>query len=204
MSSFSALWWFIPLGFLLVFLRFYRVWLLYYLAGTSGLAYLLTQLLTRVVDVRAALAASVASSAHTILGLAQIETQVAQNAPGVLLVLVVTQRVGWTILQIGVESSGLLEMVVFASLVAFYPGWSAGQRLVRGAAGLLLTWGANILRMVIIAGMLHFFGKEALVLAHTFIGKLVFFVLTLAIYWATITAPSIGDLEKRFARSGRL
>ena len=204
MSSFAALWWFVPLGLLLGFLRFYRVWLLYYLAGTSGLAYLLTQLLTRVVDVRAGLAASVASSAHFVLVLAQIETQVAQNAPGVLLVLVVTQRIGWTILQIGVESSGLLEMVVFASLVAFYPGWSASQRFVRGAAGLLLTWGANILRMVIIAGMLHFFGKEALVLAHTFIGKLVFFVLTLAIYWATLTAPSISDLEKRFARGGRL
>jgi exosortase family protein XrtG len=192
-----SLLWFLPFLALLWFLRRYRIWILYYLLGASGLAYLLTRLLTQVIDVRTWLATSVASSVHFILGLTQIETQVVQNAPGILLVLVVTQRIGWTILQIGVESSGLLEMVVFTSLIAFYPGWSSLQRVTRGALGLLLTWGANILRMIVIAALLHWFGKEVLVLAHTFIGKLVFFVLTLAIYWALITFPSLNDLEKR-------
>jgi exosortase family protein XrtG len=203
MESAQILLWCVPFLALLWFLRRYRIWLLYYLWGASGLAYLITLLLTRVIDVRTHLATSVALSVHFLLGLTQIETQVAQNAPGVLLVLVVTQRIGWTILQVGVESSGLLEMVVFTSLVAFYPGWSAAQRTARCLIGLVLTWGANILRMIIIAGMLHFFGKEVLVLAHTFIGKLVFFVLTLAIYWALITFPSLSDLEKRLARGER-
>jgi exosortase family protein XrtG len=179
------------------FLRRYRVWILFYIIGTTGLAYLLTQIFSYSFDIRTILAQSVAVSVHYLLGLVQIETQIVSNAPGVLLVLVLTQRVGWTILQIGVESSGLLEMIVLTSLVIFYPGWSTKRRLASSLAGICLSWGANIFRMIVIAVMLHFFGKEALVLAHTFIGKLVFFGLTLAIYWAIITFPSLGIIERK-------
>jgi exosortase family protein XrtG len=194
--------WLLPYSALLWFLRRYRIWILYYLVGATCLAYLLVQTFTQIIDVRTILASSVASSVHILLGFAQIETRVVENAPGLLLVLVVTQRIGWTILQIGVESSGLLEMVVLTSLVSFYPGWSFPQRVSRGLAGLALTWGANILRMIIITALLHFYGKEVLVLAHTFIGKLVFFIFTLAIYWALFTLPTLDDLEKRLVRHG--
>ncbi|GAP07144.1 exosortase/archaeosortase family protein [Anaerolinea thermolimosa] len=182
------------------FLRRYRIWLLYYVLGTAGLAYLLTLFLTRFWDMRSPLAGSVAMSVHFLLDLIHIETRVVENAPGALLVLVLTQRVGWTVLHIGVESSGLLEMIVLSSLISFYPGWPATRRIIRGATGLILTWGANLFRMLIIATLLHFFGKEVLVLAHTFLGKLVFFILTLAIYWALITFPSLRDIEIHLTR----
>lgn len=187
---------------ILWFLRRYRIWLLYYILGTAGLAYCLTLFLTQVWDVRSSLASSVALSVHFLLDLVHIDTRVVENAPGALLVLVLTQRVGWTVLQIGVESSGLLEMVVLSSLALFYPGWSVTRRIIRGVTGLILTWGANLLRMLIIATLLHFYGKEVLVLAHTFLGKLVFFILTLAIYWALITFPSLRDIETHLTRYG--
>lgn len=195
----------LPYLVILWFLHRYRIWLLYYVLGTTGLAYLLSIFLTQIWDARSILAGSVALSVHTLLDLIHIETQVVENAPGVLLVLVLTQRVGWTVLQIGVESSGLLEMIVLISLIIFYPGWKASRRLIRGITGLLLTWGANLVRMILIAALLHFFGKEVLILAHTFLGKLVFFILTLAIYWALVTFPSLNHIEvslnqTRFAR----
>lgn len=177
------------------FLYRYRIWLLYYILGTTGMAYLLSIFLTQIWDARSIVASSVALSVHFLLDLIHIETQVVENAPGVLLVLVLTQRVGWTILQIGVESSGLLEMIVLISLIIFYPGWKASHRFIRGMVGLLLTWGANLLRMILIAALLHSYGKEVLVLAHTFLGKLVFFILTLAIYWALVTFPSLNHIE---------
>jgi len=190
----------LPYLVILWFLHRYRIWLLYYIFGSAGLAYLLTLFFTQVLDVRSLLASSVAIGVHSLLDTVHIETKVVENAPGVLLVLVLTQRIGWTILQIGIESSGLLEMIVLASLIAFYPGWKLTRRLVLGLIGLFLTWGANLLRMILIAALLHFYGKEVLVLAHTFLGKLVFFILTIAIYWALVTFPSLNDIEHHLNR----
>lgn len=200
MGDALVLLWVIPYLAVLWFLRRYRIWILFYLVGTIGCAFLLTQLLSQVIDVHTWLSQSVARSVHVLLIPLNIETRIVTNAPGVLLVLVLTQRIGWTILQIGIESSGLLEMVVLTSLVMYYPGWSLRQRLVRSLVGVILSWGANLLRMLIIAAMLHFFGKEVLVLAHTFVGKLVFFIMTLAIYWFLITYPSLGDIDRNIAR----
>ena len=199
-GSFWFLLWLLPYGGLLWFLRRYHIWIFYYLVGAGGMAYILTTLLTQVLDIRPFLGGSVAGSVHTFMSWMNIDTQVVQNAPTILMVLVVTQRVGWTILQIGVESSGLLEMIVLTSLVAFYPGWSFSRRLLAGGAGLLLTWGANLTRMLLIAAMLHYFGKEVLVLAHTFLGKLIFFLLTLAIYWVIITLPTLNGLAARLKK----
>ena len=139
------------------------------------MAYILTTLLTQALDIRAFLGGSVAGSVHAFMSWMNIERRVMQNETGMLMVLVVTQRVGWTILQIGVGYKGLLEMMVLTSLVAFYEGWGFSRSLLVGGAGLLLTWGTNLTRVLLIAAMLHYFGKEVLVLAHAFLGKLIFF-----------------------------
>jgi hypothetical protein len=50
---------------------------------------------------------------------------------------------------------------------------------------------------------LHFFGKEALVIAHTFIGKAFFFLVTIGIYWFLVTANSLPDIKRKIlARPG--
>jgi exosortase family protein XrtG len=113
-----------------------------------------------------------------------------------LLVMVITQPIGWTALQIGVESSGVLEMSVFASLVLFYPGWSWQRRATISLAGVAATWVANVVRMVVITYMLHAMGKEALVLAHMYVGKALFFALTIGIYWYLITRPTLRGLNE--------
>ena len=184
---------------LVFFFHRYRIWLLYYLAGAAGLAYWLTYLCYQVFSVEPLLAQSVAWAVHQATGLFGVETRVFENAPGVLLVLVLTQRVGWTVLSVGVESSGLLEMVVLASLVAFYPGWNWQQRTGRALLGVMLTWVVNIVRMLLISVMIHNWGKEALVLAHTFAGKLIFFVLTVLIYWLLLTLPSLNTIERKIS-----
>jgi exosortase/archaeosortase family protein len=58
-------------------------------------------------------------------------------------------------------------------------------------------WCANIIRMLVIVVMLNQFGKEALVLAHMYIGKAVFFVLVIAIFWFIITRTTLRDLARR-------
>lgn len=188
-------WWLIGLFWAWVlsvlFLRAYRVWLPYYLVGSVGLAYWLALVAKDVLGLEPLLAHSVAQAVHQVAGLVGIETRIFENAPGVLLVLVVVQPVGWTVLHIGVESSGLLEISVLVSLLLFYPGWSFLRRSASIAAGVVASWVANVIRLFFIVVLLHLYGKQALVLAHVFIGKVVFFALTMAIYWYLITLPSV-------------
>ena len=120
-----------------------------------------------------------------------VPTTIFTGAPGALLVMVVAQDVGWTLLKIGVESSGLLEMSVLVSLLLFYPGRSAAWRAVTIAIGLVATLGANVLRMILIIALLHTGGKATLVLAHSFLGRALFFALTVIIYWYLLTMPTV-------------
>jgi len=179
------------------FLRAYRVWLPFYLIGAVGCAYWLVLVAARLLQLEPALAHSVAWTVHGICNIIGIPTRIFSGAPGVLLVLVVIQRVGWTVLQIGVESSGLLEVSVLASLLLFYPGWTLRRRAWFIGLGVIATWAANVLRILIIVIMLHVLGKEALVLAHMYVGKGFFFLLTAGIFWALVTRPTLRSLRTR-------
>jgi exosortase family protein XrtG len=191
----------IPLGLVwlgaVIFFKAYRIWILYYLIGTVGLAFFMVMIISKVMLFEPVLAHSVAITVHDALNFIRIPTEIFQNAPGILLVLVVTQKIGWTVLQIGVESSGLLEICVLTSLVAFYPLWNWRKKIVMGLVGVAFTWLANVARMLLIALMLHFFGKDALVIAHTFVGKAFFFLLTIVIYWFLVTANSLPDIRRK-------
>jgi exosortase family protein XrtG len=195
---FSALLFTIWLG-AVSFFRAYRIWILYYLTAVSGFAYLLVLATSSMFQLEITLAHTVASGVHFLLNLAGIPSQIFSNAPGILLVMVITQRTGWTALQIGVESSGLLEMSVLTSLVLFYPEWRISSRLRLILTGNGLTWVANILRMFLIAVMLHFLGKDALLIAHSLVGRIFFFLFTIGIYWFLITARSLRTIEERLA-----
>ncbi len=177
-----------------VFLRRHRVWIAFYTVATVGLVYWLV-IVGRSFGLELRLAQSVAWTVSGIANAAGVPTRIFQGAPGVLLVLVVAQEVGWTVLQVGVESSGLLELSVLSALLLFYPGWSRARRLqttLLGGAGIGL---ANILRMFVIVVMLNRLGKDALVLAHNYAGKALFFVLAIAIFWFLITRNTVKDLS---------
>ncbi|HNB50954.1 MAG TPA: hypothetical protein PK530_03380 [Anaerolineales bacterium] len=181
-----------------IFLRYYRVWLFYYLLGTVGCAYWLALGVRNVWGIEPLLAQSVAQAVHLLAGLINVPTVTFSGAPGVLLVMVVAQEVGWTVLQVGVESSGLLEMSTLLSLVVFYPGFSLRQKAFTLFVGLLATWFANVVRLFLIVTILNHFGKESLILAHTYLGKLVFFAFTILIYWLLITSQTLTLLRKKY------
>lgn len=179
------------------FLRRARIWLPYYVVGAVGCAYWLVLVFSNLLGLEPLLAHSVAWVVHSTSNLLGIPTRIFEGAPGVLLVLVIYQDIGWTVLQVGLESSGLLEITVLVSLLLFYPGWTLYHRLRLILFGGIAMWIANILRMLVIVVMLNQFGKEALVLAHMYVGKAVFFVLVILIFWFIITRPTLKHLQKR-------
>lgn len=178
-----------------LFFRLNRIWLPYYVLGSVGLAFILIYI-GRNTPIEPWLQAAVAYGVHGVAQVLQVPTETFGSAPGSLLVLV-DQNVGWTMLQVSVESSGLLESGVVAGMLMFYPAWSLRRRLMYTLIALLLTYIANIVRLMVIVAALHFMGKESLLVSHTIIGRAVFFVAVIAIYWYLLTRPTLGAVRKK-------
>ncbi|MGQ9458037.1 MAG: hypothetical protein ACUVWW_11405 [Anaerolineae bacterium] len=182
---------------LVLALRRSRIWLFYYLVAAVGWCFGIVFLLRELLPGETALSTATAYSTHYLADILDIPTRVFRSAPGLLLVLVIAQTSGWTALQVGLESSGLLELSVLSGLLLFYPGMPLLRRLLSLMAGLVATFAANVLRVLLIVVVLHFSGKDSLLFAHTFLGRAFFFAVTVAIYWYLMTRASLQVLRER-------
>jgi exosortase family protein XrtG len=183
-----------------LFFRAYRIWVMYYVVGAVGLAVLVI-LAGQAAQVDGIMGAGVAVSASAISNLFGIPAKLFPGEPGAIMVFVVGQIVGndhgWTIVRLTVESSSLLESAVLIGSVAFYPASTPSQRFRIALASVLAVYAANIVRLVIVIVVLHFWGKESLFVAHTVIGRAVFFVLVIGIFWYALTLPTIRRVSQK-------
>lgn len=179
-----------------LFFRLNRIWLPYYIVGSVGLAFIFI-FIGRATAIEPWMQTGVAAGVHIVSGWVGIATKIFQAAPGAILVLVISQDIGWTMLQVTIESSGLLESAVIAGMLLFYPGWSLRKRMAFTIGALLLTYLANVVRLMIIVMTLHNVGKSSLLISHTIIGRAVFFVLVVAIYWYLMTRPTLRSVRRK-------
>ena len=180
-----------------LFFRLNRIWLLFYLVGSVGLALILIWVSHSVLPIEFQLESWTALATHYAARPFGVITKIFQTVPGSLLVLIVAHEKGWTIVEITIECSSILEGSVLIGMLAFYPGWSAWKKTYLGVAGLLTTFAANILRMTLIVTTVSKFGKDALFMAHTIVGRLVFFIATLLTYWWILTRPTLQDVYRK-------
>lgn len=94
-------------------------------------------------------------------------------------------------LYIDYECSGVIEMMAYVSLLAFYQVYEVGQRLVVSIIGCISIFFFNVLRIVIICAIIYQYGSESYYAAHTIIGRSVFYVLTILLYYYTFTKQQI-------------
>ncbi len=184
---------------IVIFFYVNRIWLIYYVTGAVGFA-LIVIFVGRATPLEPMLQSAVAAGVHAVSIAVHIPTQIFQAVPGAVLVLVVSQDIGWTMLQITVESSGLLESAVIAGMLLFYPGWSLRKRIVHTLGAIALTYVANILRLMVIVVTLHVMGKNSLLISHTIIGRAVFFIAVIAIYWFVLTRPTLNSVRRKLDR----
>jgi exosortase family protein XrtG len=178
-----------------VFFYRHRIWLAFYVTGSVGLALLLVWAGRSVLPLETWLKEAAAVCVHAVTTWFGIETKTFTNAPGTLLVLVIPQSQGWTLVDIGVECSGLLELAVLFGLTTFYPGWTLRQRTGWMLLGLVATFFGNLLRILFIVVTLHYLGKDTLYLSHTVIGRVLFFAIVVAIYWGIFTQPTLRQVR---------
>ncbi len=181
------------------FLRSGRIWLPYYLVGAIGFAVGLVLLGHGPLGLERLLAIGTAKGASFAAGTIGIQTRLFSGAADSILVLVVRQPVGWTLLTVGIECSGLLEGATIAGLTLFYPLLKPVRRAWLVLAGLVATAAANIVRVLVIIATLHWGGKDALFVAHSVVGRGIFFALVVVIYWLAMTTPTLRQLRRKAA-----
>lgn len=92
-----------------------------------------------------------------------------------------------SILLVDYECSGIIETTAFWGLIAFYPVYDAQKRLMLALIGALWFFLANTLRLSFVAIVIYYFGDGAFYVAHSIIGRLLFYSIAILLYYLVFT-----------------
>lgn len=135
---------------------------------------------------------------QSLIGFLGIRLQSVDNTT-----LLIPDSTGWSGLRVGIECSTLIELSVFAGLVLFYPRLSFNQRWRYLLLGLVGTYLLNLLRITVIVILIWFWGKPMVPFAHAIVGRLIYFVGVVALYWFLLTRPTLRLVHRSIEVSGR-
>lgn len=160
-------------------LRFWR-----YIAGSCGIFLILMVIVRPFVTVPLArLVTALAGIIGKVTGVFQAYFRYG--------VIFIESAKGAITVNIDLECSGVIEISAFISLLFFFSVYNIPERIYIGVIGTLYTLVTNAFRIVIICLFIHFLGTDYYYLAHTFIGRIVFYVLQVILYFYVFTRPQI-------------
>ncbi len=155
-----------------------------YMVGSMGLFIIL--MITLRVSLTMPLARVVAAMAGMIGELT--DTFVSYFKYGIIFI---ATEAGSMTLQIDMECSGVIEIMAFLALLIFFRVYTVYERIIVGVLGTAYIMVCNALRITLICEAIHFFGMDAYFVAHTFLGRIFFYVLTVLLYFYVFTKPHI-------------
>jgi exosortase family protein XrtG len=173
--------------------RKHKAWLSYYLLGAFGLTLILVFGI-RLLGLEKYWEYAHLYQTYRLSSWLGIESRVLTGDT-----IVVADPVGWVTLKIGIECSGILESSILAGLIGFYPAFGVKRRAFLLAVGLAATIAANIVRILIIVAIVHFYGREAVFVGHAIVGRLFFFAAMITLFWYIITRPTINEVGRMVA-----
>lgn len=106
-------------------------------------------------------------------------------------IIMVNSDSGGMTLLIDFECSGILEIMVFVCLLVFFRAYTVWEKILVGILGTLYLIFSNVLRLVIICSMIHIWGVPAYYLAHTIVGRVAFFFMSLMLYFYVFTKAQV-------------
>jgi len=172
-----------------LFLYKHRIWVLYYVWGAVGLSCLLI-LLFHGSWVEYRLEHYTGILLHHILNYFGITTYVFDKSPGTLLVLIKLDS-NWTTIDLDIENSGFLEVCIIFGLAVFYPVYQWSKRILVALGGVITVYIINMIRLMVVIAAIHSWGRDMSFIANTIIGRFIFFILVIALYWTIMTKPTI-------------
>ncbi len=94
-------------------------------------------------------------------------------------------------LYVDFECSGVIEILVFVSLIFFFAVYNVKEKILISLAGTVWIILANIIRLFSICLIINQFGNESYYMAHTIVGRLIFYVLSIIMYFYVFTRAQI-------------
>lgn len=110
-------------------------------------------------------------------------------------VLFIQATGGAMTLQIDFECSGIIEILAFISLLAFFRVYTRNQRVIIGILGTIGITLANVLRIIVICEIIYFGGPEAYYVSHSLVGRFIFYGLSILLYFYVFTKPQIVSMK---------
>lgn len=105
--------------------------------------------------------------------------------------LFVKNKSGAISLVVDYECAGIIEMAAFFSLLIFFPAYLHMEKILVGIIGGLYLFLANVIRLAVICVAISKFGNEAYFLAHTILGRIIFYGLSMLLYYFVFTKAQI-------------
>ena len=94
-------------------------------------------------------------------------------------------------LKIDFECSGIIEITAFLSLLIFFNVYSRYEKVIIGCIGTVYIIVANALRIILICLIIHFKGVDYYYISHALIGRIVFYILFIILYFYVFTKAQI-------------
>lgn len=92
---------------------------------------------------------------------------------------------------ISYECSGLIEILVYFSILLFYPIFTLMKRIKYAIIGVVYIMVCNIFRILFVIYSIKIFGNKAFFLSHTVIGRIIFMGLMTILYYKVFTKNHI-------------
>lgn len=94
-------------------------------------------------------------------------------------------------MYIDYECSGVIEILAFTALLWFFPLYNILEKIIYNIIGVMWIFMANIIRIFIICMLVHYYGNNIFYFAHTIFGRIVFYVLSIVLYFYVFTSSQI-------------
>lgn len=94
-------------------------------------------------------------------------------------------------LCIDYECSGIIEMMAYVSMLDFFRVYDWMQRIILSVLGCMMIFFANIIRLFVICTTIYYFGNDAYYIAHTIVGRIIFYALSVILYYYIFTKSQI-------------
>lgn len=94
------------------------------------------------------------------------------------------------------ECSAVIELIAFIALTVFYPFFNGTkERWHWIMIGLPAIYLSNVIRLIVTATIIHFGGVGSLVWAHVIIGRVIFYTLTIILYYMVFTRAQVLNMR---------
>ncbi|OAA86810.1 exosortase family protein XrtG [Clostridium ljungdahlii] len=94
-------------------------------------------------------------------------------------------------MYIDYECSGVIEILAFTALLWFFPLYNTLEKIMYNIIGVVWIFVANIIRIFIICILVYYYGNNIFYFAHTIFGRIVFYALSIILYFYVFTRSQI-------------